>query len=69
MKKIKRFEQVNESSEKKIKVTITLEMTEEVGEKLEGYYDTTSAKSAITQYIQELFELDGVTFKYDIKEE
>lgn len=69
MKHIKKYNQINESSEKKVKITVSLEMSEESGKNLQGYYDTNTTKDAITQYIQELWELDGVDFKMETKEE
>lgn len=69
MKNIKRFDQINESSEKKIKITVTLEMSEETGRNLQGYYDCNAPEDAISEYISQLYELDGVTFKYNVEKE
>jgi hypothetical protein len=64
---MKKFSKINESSDdtKDIEITIVLKMSKKTADNLEGYYDCNSPESAITGYLQELHELDGVDI--DIK--
>lgn len=64
---IKRFDSFNESSENSVKMNISLEMSEESARELMKYFDSTSPKSAMSEYLSQLWELEGVSFKMDIK--
>jgi len=66
MKRIKKFNQINESSDNDIKISLTIEMSEESGKNLQRYFDCNSAETAIKSYLSDLYELEGVDF-FDIK--
>ena len=59
---IKKFNQINESSENTVKVSITIEMSEESAKNLSSYFDCNSVEVAIGEHLWSLKELDGVNF-------